>query len=236
MLSPMRIRRSLLLLALMLSALAIQGCGHTMLSTEALFEKAPGRLVVSLPNLSCATCGHKVANAVKALPGVHQAAFAMHSVEVGVAYDVDSVTEEAILEASNSVGERAVLGAGKGAYEPPVEHDPETDTVLISRGEEVVLSEHIVPGKVTVVDFYADWCGPCRRVAVVMNAIMAERDDVAFRKIDIVDWDTPVVKQHMKEVSRLPYTIVFDQAGNEVKRIVGLDIPGLNAAIEEGAK
>ena len=88
----------------------------------------------------------------------------------------------------------------------------------------------------TVVDFYADWCGPCRRVSIVMNAVMSERDDVALRKIDIIDWDTPVAQQHMTEVTQLPYTLIFDKAGREVRRIVGLDIAGLHAAIDEASK
>ena len=236
MLGDMLKRLHIVTLLFLSIALTTTACGHTQLSEDALFEKAPGRLVVSLPELSCATCGFKVADAVKAVPGVHQVAFAMHKVEVGIAYDAEAVTQEAILKASNSVGEHAVLGAGKGSYEAPVKHAPGTDSVLISRGEEVDLSRHVVLGKVTVVDFYADWCGPCRRVAVAMNAIMSERDDVAFRKIDVIDWSTPVVKQHMKSVAELPYTIIYDTEGQEIERIVGLDLPALNAAIERGAK
>ena len=219
-----------------LTALSAGGCAHSALSTDALFEPAADRLVLSMPELSCASCGAKVQRAVEALPGVKQAAFAKAKVEVGVAYDPAVTTPERILQASNQVGEKVVMGAGKGGYQASVEHSEESDTQIISRGEEVTLSEHLVPGKVTVVDFYADWCGPCRRVAVVMNTVMGARNDVALRKIDIVEWDTPVAKQHMSEVSQLPYTIIFNKTGEEVRRIVGLDLPALFAAIEEAGK
>jgi thiol-disulfide isomerase/thioredoxin len=223
-------------LVVLLSAVTTLGCAHGQLTNDELFEAGPGRVVLSLPDLACLTCGAKVVKAIETLPGVTQATFSRETVEVGVAFKSDETTVEAILEASNTVGETVVMGAGRGSYAPPVEHEEASDTVIISRGEEVTLAEHLAEGKVTVVDFYADWCGPCRRVAIIMNAIMSDRDDVALRKIDIIDWDTPVAQQHMREVSQLPYTIVFNKAGKEVRRIVGLDIPGLHAAIEEASK
>ncbi|MGB0590456.1 MAG: thioredoxin domain-containing protein [Myxococcota bacterium] len=226
----------ILLVALAVFGLTAVGCAHSQLTTGELFEPGEGRVVLSLPKLSCLTCGTKVAKTLEALPGVNQVAFSKDKVEVGVAFNPTEVTPTAILEASNSVGETVVMGAGSGSYAPAVEHAEESDTIIISRGEEVTLSEHLAAGKVTVVDFYADWCGPCRRVAIVMNAIMSDRADVALRKVDIVDWDTPVAQQHMREVTQLPFTIVFDGQGNEVRRIVGLDIPGLHAAIEEASK
>jgi thiol-disulfide isomerase/thioredoxin len=219
-----------------LSAISALGCGHGQLTQDELFQEGPGRVVLSLPKLACLTCGAKVVKAIEALPGVTQATFSRESVEVGVAFEASATSADAILEKSNSVGETVVMGAGRGSYAPPVDHDEASDTVIISRGEEVTLSDHLAQGKVTVVDFYADWCGPCRRVAIIMNAIMSDRDDVALRKIDIVDWDTPVAQQHMREVSQLPYTIVFNKAGQEVRRIVGLDIPGLHAAIAEASE
>ena len=237
MVQGMRMRLTLIsALVVFLSGVIALGCAHGQLTDEELFEAAPGRVVLSLPKLTCLTCGTKVVKAIAALPGVTQATFSRERVEVGVAFKAHHTSPDAILEVSNTVGETVVMGAGNGSYAPPVTHIEASDTLIISRGEEVTLAEHLAEGKVTVVDFYADWCGPCRRVAIIMNAIMADRDDVALRKVDIVDWDTPVAQQHMREVSQLPFTIVFDKNGKEVSRIVGLDIPALHAAIEEAAK
>ena len=223
------------LILLPLSCVAL-GRAHPQLSTAALFEPAPGRMVVSMPELSCATCGDKVARAITAVPGVTQAAFDKAKVEIGVAFDAETTSSDVILTASNQVGETVVMGAGKGSYEAAVGHLPGSDTIIISRGEEVTIRDHLALGKVTVVEFYADWCGPCRRVAVVMNTVMAERDDVALRKIDIVEWGTPVARQHMASVGQLPFTIVYNTRGEEVRRIVGLDFPALHAAIDEAGK
>ena len=213
------------------------GCATTgSASIDHLFEQGPGRVVLSIQKLSCITCSAKVVKAVQAVPGVTEVAFERNRAEVGIAFEPEQTTAERIFEAAQGVGETVAMGAGTGSYAPPVDHPEQLDVVTISRGEEVDLAKALVPGKVTVVDFYADWCGPCRRVATVMNTIMEGRNDIALRKIDIIDWDTPVAQQHMAQVGQLPYTIVYDKQGSEVRRISGLDIPGLNAAIDEAAK
>jgi thioredoxin 1 len=39
-------------------------------------------------------------------------------------------------------------------------------------------------GKV-LVDFYADWCGPCKMQSPIVDALAEERDDVKFCKLNV---------------------------------------------------
>lgn len=39
--------------------------------------------------------------------------------------------------------------------------------------------------KTVILDFYADWCGPCRMLAPVLEKIDAEREDIAIAKVNV---------------------------------------------------
>lgn len=41
--------------------------------------------------------------------------------------------------------------------------------------------------KKVLIDFYADWCGPCRMVAPILEDIAKEREDVIIGKINVDD-------------------------------------------------
>ena len=49
-----------------------------------------------------------------------------------------------------------------------------------SNFEEIKNSE-----KPVLLDFYADWCGPCRMVGPVIDEIAEERDDIVVGKVNV---------------------------------------------------
>jgi thioredoxin 1 len=40
-------------------------------------------------------------------------------------------------------------------------------------------------GKTVLLDFYADWCGPCRMVSPIIDAIAEENPDIIVGKINV---------------------------------------------------
>jgi thioredoxin 1 len=76
-----------------------------------------------------------------------------------------------------------------------------------------------VASGVTLVDFYADWCGPCRMIAPIVEELSAEFAGKA--KIAKVDIEKAQEVTAEFQVTSIPTLILFKN-GSEVKRIVGL--------------
>jgi thiol-disulfide isomerase/thioredoxin len=87
-------------------------------------------------------------------------------------------------------------------------------TVVKKGGAAIDLPSLLPKGKVTVVDFYADWCGPCRAIAPQLEALAKGNPRVAVVKVDIVNWDTPVAKQF--KLRSIPHMQVYDEDGRAV--------------------
>jgi thiol-disulfide isomerase/thioredoxin len=89
------------------------------------------------------------------------------------------------------------------------------DVRVISKGEPVNLRDHLVPGKYTLFDYYADWCPPCRELAPRLEEMGRRHHELAIRKIDIVDWSHPVADQ--QGVHDLPYLRLYGPDGAMIR-------------------
>lgn len=79
-------------------------------------------------------------------------------------------------------------------------------------------AETIAKG-VTLVDFYADWCGPCRMIAPIIEELSNDLHGIAtIAKIDI---DKNQGAPTTYGVTSIPTIIIFKD-GKEVQRVVGV--------------
>jgi len=81
-----------------------------------------------------------------------------------------------------------------------------------------------------VVDFWAAWCGPCRMVSPVIDALASERSDVRFAKLNVDENPRTAAAFGVQSIPLL----VFFRDGNEAGRLVGAVPKGqIEAAIQK---
>ncbi|MEF8777328.1 MAG: thioredoxin family protein [Natronomonas sp.] len=71
---------------------------------------------------------------------------------------------------------------------------------------------------ITLKDFYADWCGPCKTQDPILDELAEDYPDVEFEKVD-VDEEQDVANEY--QVRSLPTLIVENEDGI-VERFVGV--------------
>jgi len=75
------------------------------------------------------------------------------------------------------------------------------------------MSKHII------LQFHADWCGPCRVVTPILREIVEEsRGTLSLVRTDVDKYPTDAAKW---EVKGIPTVIHLDEEGNEIARMVG---------------
>jgi thioredoxin 1 len=78
--------------------------------------------------------------------------------------------------------------------------------------------EHIQGAdKPVVVDFWAEWCGPCRVIAPILEEIASERSEIAIAKVNADDNPELVLRYGVQSI---PTLLVFSN-GNLSKRVIG---------------
>lgn len=73
--------------------------------------------------------------------------------------------------------------------------------------------------QLTVVDFFADWCGPCKMMAPIVEELAESfKDQVKIGKLNVDNSPATAAKY---KVMSIP-TIIFIKNGNVVETIVGV--------------
>lgn len=79
--------------------------------------------------------------------------------------------------------------------------------------EEVIKSE-----KTVLIDFFADWCGPCKMLSPIIEQFAKENNEIKVVKINVDDSPDLAVKYGVMSIP----TLVVIKNGEEVNRSVGL--------------
>ncbi|HEY7717371.1 MAG TPA: thioredoxin [Pedococcus sp.] len=113
-------------------------------------------------------------------------------------------------------------------------------TLTAANFEKTVLESDIV-----LVDFWAEWCGPCRQFAPVFEAASQEHDDIVFGKVDTEAEQALAAAANITSIPTLMAfrdgILVFAQPGalpaSALKQVIdgvrGLDMDAVRADIAE---
>jgi len=69
-----------------------------------------------------------------------------------------------------------------------------------------------------LVDYYADWCGPCQMMKPIVEEVMAELSGITLEEVNI---DTDQDRAEKANVMSIPTFVIEDDNGNEIDRKIG---------------
>ena len=94
-----------------------------------------------------------------------------------------------------------------------------TDKKYLTLGDDNFQSEVVDSSEPVMVDFWAEWCAPCRRIAPTVEELASEFQGQA--KVGKVDVDANPTTASQYGIRSIP-TMLFFKGGQEVDRVVGL--------------
>jgi copper chaperone CopZ len=189
-------------------------------------------LTFKVLGIDCAMCAPPVKKALASVPGV-------------TSVHVDAQAKTATLEGNPDPAKirEALQNAGFEA-EMPGEHRADfaplspaelakLDIAVFDGKSKLDIDNVLVPGKITLVDFYADWCGPCTVLERRLERYMAAHPGIALRRVNIGKWNNAAARQATSlGATALPYVRVYGRDGKFKRAVTGAMWDEMLAALE----
>jgi len=114
--------------------------------------------------------------------------------------------------------DKALKMNGRTSQRNAIEDSYNGNSTVIEVTMETFEAEVLNSDKKILIDFYATWCGPCKKLSPIIEEVANEMDSIKFVKID-VDAEEKLASQY--GIHSIP-TLVMIENGKEVTRSIGL--------------
>ena len=99
-----------------------------------------------------------------------------------------------------------------------INENEEEDSMNVLKVTDDTFEQEVLKSNIPVlIDFYADWCGPCKMLSPIVDEVAAENDDIKVVKVNVDEAQNTAIKYQIMSIP----TLVVIKNGNEVNRSVG---------------
>jgi thioredoxin 1 len=184
--------------------------------------------------MSCQGCVATVSGALQKLRGVTKVDIEYPASRARVE-STRAIPPAEIRTALAKLGFEARFAGDAFATPLSAEERARVDIKALPAGQPIDLKRDLAAGKITIVDFWAEWCGPCRVLSPKLERLVQSDPRLALRTADVTQWDSPVGKQLTESfrAPALPYVRVYGADGRLLGVVVGNDIEQVKRLVAE---
>jgi len=202
-----------------------------LFATVLMYAQTNQTFNFKIEGMSCDACANSATKILQSIKGAESVQVIFGTKKAIVR---GNVSKRDIKKAMQEMSNFEIVFEGDSIVKPLTADELKSlDIKTIKGGSKIKFKNYLAIGKITIFDFYADWCAPCRVFSPKLEHLIKNNSNVALRKVDIVTWKSELSKQLTKnhKMPALPFTLIFNDKGNLLGRVEGNKIEAVELIV-----